>query len=244
MNTATKIFSNYEKYRVIDSWREGDLYVQNLPLTSRQEGDRLLLLRRNRAIKTLDSELLDEVLNIFSESLQRSLDYEDIFEQARHDALTGLANRRVFEERVEQLMESCRRYGHTVTLASMDLDNFKQLNDSLGHAVGDQTLQRVAFTMKGMVRNSDLLVRMGGDEFVLVMQDTDLRAAGILAERLCKAVENLDIETGGNSRLGISIGLAQWHGDMPKDEWIQQADEVLYEAKAAGRSQVRCATGP
>jgi len=243
MNAANKIFSNHVEHCDADSWCEGNFHVKNLPLNSRQDGDRLLLLRRNRAVEMLARELLDEVLNIFSESLQRSLDYEDIFEQARHDALTGLANRRVFEERVEQLTESCRRYGHPVTLASMDLDNFKQLNDSLGHSVGDQTLQRVALTMARMVRNSDLLVRMGGDEFVLVMQDTDMRAARILAERLRQAVENLNIQTGDSSRLGISIGLAQWQRDMSKDEWLLQADEVLYQAKAAGRSQVCFAAG-
>jgi diguanylate cyclase (GGDEF)-like protein len=238
MNTATKIFSNYAEYCDADSWHESSFHVRSLPLNSRQNGGLLLLLRRNRAIEMFDSELLDEARNIFSESLQRSLDYEDIFEQARHDALTGLANRRVFEERVEQLIESCRRYGHPVTLASMDLDNFKQLNDFLGHAVGDRTLQRVALTMERVVRNSDLLVRMGGDEFVLAMQDTDLRAASILAERLRQTVENLNIQTGDNSRLGISIGLAQWQRDMSKDEWLQQADEVLYQAKATGRSQI------
>jgi diguanylate cyclase (GGDEF)-like protein len=126
----------------------------------------------------------------------------------------------------------------------MDLDNFKQHNDSLGHMVGDQTLQKVALTMERMVRNSDLLVRMGGDEFVLVMQDTDLRAASVLAERLRQAVGNLNIQTGDGSKLGISIGLAQWQRDMSKEEWLLQADEVLYQAKAAGRSQVCFDAGP
>jgi diguanylate cyclase (GGDEF)-like protein len=244
MDAATRILNKYNDLGDVDSWRQGKFYVQNLPLNSRQNGDRLLLLRQDRSIEMVDSELRDEVLNIFSESLQRSLDYEDIFEQARHDALTGLANRRVFEERVDQLIENCRRYGHPVTLASMDLDNFKQLNDSLGHAVGDQALQKVALTMERMVRNSDLLVRLGGDEFVLVMQATDLRAARVLAERLRQAVEGLNIQTGDSSGLGISIGLAQWQRGMSKDEWLQQADEVLYQAKATGRSQVCIAASP
>jgi diguanylate cyclase (GGDEF)-like protein len=238
MNVATKIFCNFDTYNDTESRREGDFYVRNLPLNSSAEGDRLLLLRRNIPLNMPDQELMSEVLDIINESLQRSLDYEDIFEQARHDALTGLANRRVFEERVEQLIQSCRRYGHPVTLASMDLDSFKQLNDTRGHAEGDMSLQKVALTMERMVRNSDLLVRMGGDEFVLIMQDTDLQAARILAERLRQAVEHLNIETGTGGRLGISIGLAQWQKNMSKDDWLQQADEALYQAKAAGRSQV------
>jgi diguanylate cyclase (GGDEF)-like protein len=135
-------------------------------------------------------------------------------------------------------MESGRRYGHPVTIASMDLDNFKRLNDTLGHTDGDIALQRVAMTMNTMIRNSDLLVRMGGDEFVLIMQDTNLKAARHIAERLCQAIENLNIETGDKGKLGISIGLAQWQNNMDKDDWLQQADEVLYQAKATGRSRV------
>ena len=238
MNVATKIFCNFDNYSDAETWREGDFYVQNFALKCSGGGDRLLLLRRKSPLELPDHELMREVLDIIYESLQRSLDYEDIFEQARQDALTGLANRRVFEERVEQLIQSCQRYGHPVTLASMDLDNFKKLNDTRGHAEGDLSLQKVALTMERMVRNSDLLVRIGGDEFVLIMQDTDLQAARILAERLRQAVEQLNIETGAGGRLGISIGLAQWQKKMSKDEWLQQADEALYQAKAAGRSQV------
>ena len=238
MNVATKIFFNFDKYSGTESWRDGDFYVRNFVLKSRGGGDRMLLLRRHCPLELPDKELIREVLDIIYESLQRSLDYEDIFEQARHDALTGLANRRVFEERVEQLIQSCQRYGHPVTLASMDLDNFKKLNDTRGHAEGDMSLQKVALTMERTIRNSDLLVRMGGDEFVLVMQDTDIKAGQILAERLRKAVEQLNIETGEGGRLGISIGLAQWQTNMSKDDWLQQADEALYQAKAAGRAQI------
>jgi len=244
MHVATKIFCNFEDYSDADNWCEGDFYVQNFVLNSNGGGDRLLLMRRNRPLKLPDHELMHEVLEIIYDSLQRSLDYEDIFEQARQDALTGLANRRVFEERIEQLIQSCQRYGHPVSLASMDLDNFKKLNDTRGHAEGDLALRKVALTMERMVRNSDLLVRIGGDEFVLVMQDTKLEAARILAERLRQAVEQLNIDTGAGGRLGISIGLAQWQENMSKDDWLQQADEALYQAKAAGRSRVCLSAAP
>jgi diguanylate cyclase (GGDEF)-like protein len=238
MKAAKKIFKSETGFSDINNWQEGNYYVQTLPLNTQTGEDRLVLLKYKKPIHTLDEKLLQNVMEIMNESLQRSLDYEDIFEQARHDALTGLANRRVFEERVDQLIESSRRYRHPVTMASMDLDNFKQLNDSYGHAHGDAALRKVADTISKMVRNSDLLVRMGGDEFVLVMQDTDLESARILAERLRKAISKLNLQTGENSRLGISIGLAQWQTGMSKDDWLQQADEVLYQAKAEGRSRV------
>lgn len=238
MKAAKKMFTHFSVLNDSWSWREGEYFVENLRLNSLKGEGCLLLLRYGNPVKLPENNLLQEVLEIINESLLRSLDYENIFEQSRRDSLTGLANRRVFEERIEQLIDSCRRYGHPVTMASMDLDKFKQLNDSLGHTEGDLALQKVARTMAKMVRNSDLLVRMGGDEFILVMQDTGLQAARNLAERLCLAVDQLNIRTSEGLKLGISIGLAQWQPGMTKDEWLQLADETLYHAKATGRSKV------
>jgi diguanylate cyclase (GGDEF)-like protein len=164
--------------------------------------------------------------------------YEDLFAQARRDMLTGLDNRRVFEERIGAMLETARRHNRPITVASMDLDHFKQINDTLGHAAGDTALQMVAKALTGMVRNSDLLVRMGGDEFVLVLPDTGIDAARLLAERLCGAVDGLALNAGDGSRLGVSIGLVQWSPEMSKDEWLQRADEVLYQAKKTGRCRV------
>jgi diguanylate cyclase (GGDEF)-like protein len=96
----------------------------------------------------------------------------------------------------------------------------------------------VAKALTGMVRNSDLLVRMGGDEFVLVLPDTAIDAARLLAERLCGAVDGLALNAGDGSRLGVSIGLVQWSPEMSRDEWLQRADEVLYQAKKTGRCRV------
>jgi diguanylate cyclase (GGDEF)-like protein len=198
----------------------------------------LMLLRRGTCIKVEEAQILRDALEILAESLQRGLMYEDLFTQARRDMLTGLDNRRVFEERIGPLLETARRHGRAITVASMDLDHFKQINDTLGHAAGDKALQTVAMTLRGMVRNSDLLVRMGGDEFVLVLPETALEPARILAERLCAAIDALDLNSGDGGKLGVSIGLVQWDSEMSKEEWLQRADEVLYLAKKAGRSQV------
>lgn len=198
----------------------------------------LMLLRRETCIVAEEDQILRDALEILGEPLQRALMYEDLFAQARRDILTGLDNRRVFEERIGPMLETARRHGRPITVASMDLDHFKQINDTLGHAAGDNALQMVAKTLTGMVRNSDLLVRMGGDEFVLVLPDTALAPARLLAERLCGAVDGLDLNAGDGSKLGVSIGLVQWSPEMSKDEWLQRADEVLYQAKKAGRCRV------
>ncbi|MFH1216630.1 MAG: GGDEF domain-containing protein [Pseudomonadota bacterium] len=219
-------------------WYEEDFYVQNWHLGSIDSSGLVLVLRQARVLDAEEATLINEALSVLREPLQRALDYEDLFEIARRDTLTGLANRRVFEERIGALMDSSRRHDHPLTIVCMDLDRFKLVNDNLGHAEGDRVLKKVASTFSSMVRSSDLLVRMGGDEFVLVLPDTPLDAARILAERLCSAIDNLEINAAPGQRLGVSIGLSQWEPDLTKDEWLQLTDELLYQAKNNGRSRV------
>jgi diguanylate cyclase (GGDEF)-like protein len=120
----------------------------------------------------------------------------------------------------------------------MDLDKFKDINDNLGHLAGDEVLKSVADVLKKTVRSSDLLVRMGGDEFVLILDNTDKENALILAERLCKAIDSLDIWADVTTKLGISIGLAQLEAQENLRAWMDRADDILYHAKAEGRSRV------
>ncbi|MEK6201139.1 MAG: GGDEF domain-containing protein [Desulfobulbaceae bacterium] len=173
----------------------------------------LLVLKDGRSMDSGEIEWVNESLLVLGESLRRALEYEELFESARRDALTGLANRRVFDEQIRLKIGSARRSGRPLTIASMDLDRFKQINDNLGHQRGDQVLCQVAAVMADSVRSTDLLVRMGGDEFLLVMDDTDQQSARILAERMCLAIDELDIWADSETRLGVSIGLAQWEKD-------------------------------
>ena len=198
----------------------------------------LFLLHKDAEIPVEKQQLVEGAVAVVEGPLQRAIYYEQLVELASKDALTGLANRRVFEGRIGFFLERARRHGVPLTLASMDLDNFKKINDSMGHAEGDRVLQEVARVFAGTVRGSDLLVRMGGDEFFLVLPDTDHEAALNLAERLCNKVATMDFRTPRGERLGVSIGLTTWQKDLSKEAWIQQADEALYQAKAGGRSQV------
>ena len=198
----------------------------------------LLILKAGCNITEEQSEIITESLTILSDSLQRALDYEDLFERACNDPLTGLSNRRVFEERMPGMMSSAIRYKNPLTMLSMDLDKFKQINDNLGHTTGDEVLKTVATVLKNGIRTSDLLVRMGGDEFILILDNTDRFNAQILAERLCRAVDGLDIWADENTKLGISIGLAQLEEGETLQNWLERADDILYHAKAEGRSRV------
>ncbi len=198
----------------------------------------LLILKNGKQISKDQIDLINDSLIILSDSLLRALEYEDLFRRASHDALTGLANRRVFDERINGMIDSARRYNRPLTMLSLDLDKFKNINDNLGHQAGDEVLKSVASVLQDAVRSTDLLVRMGGDEFILVLDNTDNISARILAERLCKAVDQLDMWADVKTKLGVSIGLAQLEEGETLRQWLERADDILYHAKAEGRSRV------
>ena len=197
----------------------------------------LVLLRKGKPLSEEELQFIDESLVILAEPLKRALEYEELFAQARKDNLTGLPNRFVFAERIGSIVEQANRHGHPLTLAALDLDHFKAVNDCMGHLMGDKVLQQVTEALKKQIRLTDLLVRMGGDEFLLVLPDTNMKDARHLAERLCVAVEQLGIVTDAG-KLAVSIGLSEWKNGMDIGTWMERADDILYQAKANGRAQV------
>lgn len=179
-----------------------------------------------------------EILHELRGPLKRALAYDDLYDQARRDLLTGLVNRRVFEERAIMEMANAHRSGHPLALACMDLDHFKAINDCLGHGKGDEVLQTVSQTFARTVRDSDLLARVGGDEFAMILPNTSLENAGLLMERLCRAIRDLNISAPDTPSLGVSVGIALWSSNDSMEHWWHLADAALYRAKSKGRSQV------
>lgn len=198
----------------------------------------LLILKKRRELSSGELDIINHSLEILAECLRRGLEYEDLFERASHDALTGLSNRRVFEERIYGMIDSAKRYHHPLSMISMDLDKFKNINDNLGHQTGDEVLRSVAQVLKRAIRSTDLLIRMGGDEFLLILDNTELSNARILAERLCLAVDQLNIWADEKTKLGVSIGLSQLKKEENLNQWMERTDDILYHAKAEGRSRV------
>ena len=213
-------------------------YAHKWLIETAEDAGILIILKDKTALSDIEINLINESLLILSESLRRGLEYEELFEIARKDALTGLDNRRVFEERIRDIMLGARRYNRPLTMASLDLDHFKQINDNLGHQQGDRVLKQVAGVFRQAIRSTDLLVRIGGDEFLLVMDNTDKESGRILAERLCKAVDELDVWANTVTKLGVSIGMTQWKFEENLDEWMERVDDILYNAKSDGRSRV------
>ena len=198
----------------------------------------LLILKEGNALSSEELDLVNHALEILAECLRRGLEYEDLFLRASNDPLTGLSNRRVFDDRIQGMIDSARRHRMPLSMISMDLDKFKEINDNLGHQMGDKVLQEVARVLKSAVRSTDLLVRMGGDEFLLVLDNTGVSSARILAERLCTAVDELDIWADDHTKLGVSIGLSELQPDEELRTWLERTDDILYHAKAEGRGRV------
>ncbi len=159
--------------------------------------------------------------------------------QALTDDLTGLANRRHGAHELERSVALATRHGHLLALARVDVDHFKQINDTYGHQTGDRVLAEVARRLAAAVRGGDELARWGGDEFVALLPDTDREGALRAAERLRAAVAATPLPVnGGEVAVTISVGWAHWAGDTP-DDLLARADRSLYQAKDMGRNAVR-----
>lgn len=173
-------------------------------------------------------------------ALETVWEIEEINRRARTDALTGLANRQQFEERLSRIVLETNRFGGSCTLIVIDIDRFKQVNDTYGHQTGDEVLKRVAIVLQEEVRNVDLCARYGGEEMALLLPQTDLAGGCQLAERLRSAVGDKPVVIGGREiHVTISLGVATYpEGARDRDELFSAADRALYGAKRAGRNKV------
>ena len=162
-------------------------------------------------------------------------------QQAYQDALTGLPNRRAFEDRIAQELEQVQ-HGRTMSLAMMDIDHFKRINDQRSHAIGDAVLRRFAQVLGEACRTDDFLARIGGEEFVLLLIGLDQQQAYLACERLRAVVEHSDLATVAEGLpVTTSIGVMQAGAGMSADALMKAADAALYRAKHAGRNRVESA---
>jgi len=158
-------------------------------------------------------------------------------QQARTDTLTGLLNRRGFDDQSRQILATTWRNHQPLSVVMFDVDHFKRINDSLGHEVGDLVLKQLAETLRQRLRASDILARMGGEEFVALLPDTKLEGARSIAESLIHAVAEQTHAIYG--RYTISAGVASALAEQPDiQELMRRADAALYDAKGQGRNRV------
>jgi diguanylate cyclase (GGDEF)-like protein len=162
-----------------------------------------------------------------------------LYEMAAHDALTGLANRHQFTALLAHHVERARRYQRPLALMMVDADHFKQINDQYGHDVGDAALIHLAHLIVASCRASEVVARWGGEEFAVLLTESEAAAAGVLAERIRQVVERTPLETrSATVRMSVSIGAAQLQQGENADDFFRRADLALRQAKEAGRNRV------
>jgi two-component system, cell cycle response regulator len=160
---------------------------------------------------------------------------------AETDALSGLYNRRRINSALELDIERARRHRHPLSFLIADIDHFKSVNDRFGHNVGDDVIRGVAATLRQNLRRIDIPGRWGGEEFVVLMNDTPLQGAELVAERIRAAIEALPAMEGGPERVTVSIGVATYADKDSPSDLIERADHALYCAKGGGRNRVESA---
>ncbi|MGE4533194.1 diguanylate cyclase [Halomonas sp.] len=180
-------------------------------------------------------EAMNDTLSAQREALEQA--NQQLGQDALSDPLTGLPNRRCFDQTLTQQLRETSLPGTTMPfcVAMLDIDHFKQVNDHHGHATGDRVLQQLGKRLTAQLRGGDLVARLGGEEFVLLMPDTDMEAAHCALERLRLAVETHAWE---GVAITLSIGVTEYHSDDTRETLLQRADTALYAAKRAGRNRV------
>ena len=161
---------------------------------------------------------------------------EELKETATTDKLTDTYNRAKFEEIISIEMERSKRYSHPLSMVIFDVDKFKEINDSHGHLEGDKALKKVADIARGHMRRINHLIRWGGDEFIILPVETELKGAFVLAERVRESIASYDFGVSG--KITVSIGIAMHRDGDTEDSFIKRADDALYRAKEMGGNRV------
>ncbi len=175
--------------------------------------------------------------NIFSYIFARSMQInrQMLEQQATRDSLTGAANRRLFDEKINGYLTLKKRHQESTVLIMLDIDYFKAINDKFGHMKGDDVLIGLVDTLRTRLRESDGLYRLGGEEFAILLNKTEIQQALKLAEELRQLVENAVLLP--DTTVTISLGLAECREDDSRESWIERTDTALYQAKSEGRNR-------
>jgi diguanylate cyclase len=209
--------------------------------TDLSEAHSLLMKEVDRVIAS-NAELKSELARSQSVLAEQQHQIDDLRTAVRIDGLTQLANRAYFDEKLNEMILLRKRYGDPFCLMMIDLDNFKEVNDSFGHPAGDRILKGVGMKIKASLRGSDFLARFGGDEYALILIKSDVKAATEVAWKLCEEVRGSRFILDDSAiTMTLSIGVAEAGGNDDDEALLKRADTALYRAKAAGRNGVAAA---
>jgi diguanylate cyclase (GGDEF)-like protein len=243
-NTAIRATDNEELRKKMPGLeQEGIRSVLAVPISSRGTAFGAIAVYSDRKdrFSEQDEELLATIGSQVGVAVENARLYEKTLELAHEDALTGLANRRRLIEILSKEVCRASRYNTPLSLLMIDLDRFKQFNDAHGHLKGDELLKKFAELLEKRIRTTDMAGRYGGEEFCLVLPNTPLKGAVVIAERIRKAVEDLKIDVENNASPAgatVSIGAAEFAQGETDENLISAADAALYRAKQGGRNKV------
>jgi len=214
-------------------------------LTINEENLGLVTLTRASEFSEEESEKLERLLSTLHYPLRNALLYSHAINEAHKDALTGVGNRAALSQGLYREIEMANRHGRHLGLIIVDLDHFKRVNDNLGHLAGDKALQTIVHCLSSTIRVTDSLYRFGGEEFVILLPETDEAGVLRLAKRIRRRVEKLEmIYQDTKFCVTVSIGITNYHRDDDEKSIIKRADSALYRCKNEGRNCIRIADAP
>lgn len=242
--------------KLIDVTEETDRHTQTFGNNLQSYGDQLRAKPGIAALENLVGRMADDAsqmhgsVSTLHSELEHSKDevgkLQQELESARREALidplTGIYNRRGFEMQTQTVLAEESLVGKGLCLLMIDIDNFKKINDTYGHLFGDRVICTLAKTLKSKLKGQDSVARLGGEEFAVLLPETSLQGASVVAEQIRASIERGKIRH-PNSRspmggITVSIGIADYHSDITLVDWMDRADKALYISKKSGRNKV------
>lgn len=221
--------------------------IEDDALCSATLGDQILTVSLADPHCTDTRQLVNTILAVLESLHAREREVDALREQVYCDPLTELWNRRGFQTMLDQALARANRVDEPVSLMLLDIDSFKQINDSLGHAAGDRVLRLVAASITATTRPTDAAGRMGGDELAVLLVGCTAQGAQIVASRFRRLLSQTQRDAGVEQRVTVSIGIADLRALTPEELTLRRrdvllcaADEAMYKAKRAGRNRVVC----
>ena len=242
---AAKV-SHVEKYKRFFE-KKNDACVLAVPFVSNKKVNKVLCFHSPRDLRENEKEFLRLISNETATAVERAKIYQHTLDISIKDELTKVFNRRYFNDRVFRELHRAKRYKRELSLIMIDIDHFKNFNDTYGHHIGDEVLRWVAKNIGESIRDSDILARYGGEEFVIILTETDKQGAAFVGEKVRKNLEERSVNLTEmfkssipiTRNITISLGVSHFPGDgNTVEELIDRADQNLYKAKAGGRNRV------
>ncbi len=187
--------------------------------------------------KPIEPHVLQKKVDVFIKLYYQMHGFEKL---SKIDSLTGLSNRRHIIDKMENEIELCKINENKFSIIMGDIDNFKEINDTFGHGCGDSVLVKISNTLKGSIRDKDIACRWGGEEFLVLLPETDLKTGIKIAERIKNDIESMRVRWDDFLiKVTISLGVSQYEPQLTIPECIKKADQALYTAKIDGKNRVR-----